>query len=104
VYNPIAVSYVPGKTFGWYFQKGGGTTAAGDKKRIYILHADGSVLVPQKKGSIWMGDGLMSLRMQPGDTIFVPEKVMGGSVWQGLIGMAQLASSAALPLAIGGVF
>ena len=104
VYNPIAVSYVPGKAFGWYFQKGGGTTAAGDKKRIYILHADGSVLVPQKKGSIWMGDGLMSLRMQPGDTIFVPEKVMGGSVWQGLIGMAQLASSAALPLAIGGVF
>jgi hypothetical protein len=68
------------------------------------LHVDGSVFVPQKKGSIWTGDGLMSLRIQPGDTIFVPEKVMGGGVWQGIIGMAQLATSAALPLAIGGVF
>jgi protein involved in polysaccharide export with SLBB domain len=104
VYNPVAVNFVPGKTFGWYFQKAGGTTGASDKKRIYILHVDGSVFVPQKKGSIWTGDGLMSLRIQPGDTIFVPEKVMGGGVWQGIIGMAQLATSAALPLAIGGVF
>jgi hypothetical protein len=42
--------------------------------------------------------------MQPGDTIFVPEKMIGGSAWQGVIAMAQLATSAALPLAIGGVF
>jgi len=104
VYNPIAVNYIPGKTFGWYFQKAGGTTGAGDKKRVYILHVDGSVFVPQKMGSVWTGNGLMGLRMQPGDTIFVPEKVVGGSVWQGIIGIAQLASEAALPLAIGGVF
>ena len=104
VFNPVAVNYVPGKTFGWYFQRAGGATSAGDRKRIYILHVDGTVFIPQKSGSIWKGDGLMSLHMQPGDTIFVPEKIMGGSVWQGIIGMAQLATSAALPLAIGGVF
>jgi protein involved in polysaccharide export with SLBB domain len=104
VYNPIAVNYVPGKTFGWYFQKAGGATSGGDKKRIYILHVDGSVLIPEKRGSVWMGDGLVGLRMQPGDTIFVPEKIVGSSVWQNIIGVAQIASAAALPLAIGGVF
>jgi protein involved in polysaccharide export with SLBB domain len=104
VFNPVAVNYVPGKTFSWYFQRSGGATNAGDKKRIYILHVDGTVFIPQKSGSIWKGDGLMSLHMQPGDTIFVPEKIIGGSAWQGVIAMAQLATSAALPLAIGGVF
>jgi hypothetical protein len=42
--------------------------------------------------------------MEPGDTIFVPEKIVGSSVWQNIIGVAQIASAAALPLAIGGVF
>jgi hypothetical protein len=51
-----------------------------------------------------MGRNFMSLRMQPGDTIFVPEKIIGGSqVWQNILGMAQIMSAATLPLAIGGV-
>ena len=104
VFNPVAVNYVPGKSFGWYFQKAGGTTSAGDRKRIYVLRVDGSVIMPGKQGGMWAGGGLMSLRMQPGDTIFVPQKIMGGSKWQSIIGAAQLASAAALPLAIGGVF
>jgi protein involved in polysaccharide export with SLBB domain len=104
VFNPVAVNYVPGKTFGWYFQKAGGITESGDKKRIYVLRVDGSVVLPGKQGGMWTGGGLMSLHMQPGDTIFVPQKIMGGSKWQSIIGVAQLASAAALPLAIGGVF
>jgi hypothetical protein len=104
VFNPVAVNYVPGKTFGWYFQKAGGITESGDKKRIYVLRVDGSVVLPGKQGGMWTGGGLMSLHMQPGDTIFVPQKIMGGSRWQSIIGVAQLASAAALPLAIGGVF
>jgi protein involved in polysaccharide export with SLBB domain len=104
VYNPIAVSYVPGKDLGWYLRKAGGMTPSGNKKNIYVLHADGSVVVPREAESIWMGRNFMSLRMQPGDTIFVPEKIIGGSpVWQNILGMAQIMSAATLPLAIGGV-
>jgi hypothetical protein len=41
--------------------------------------------------------------MSPGDTIFIPEKIIGGSpVWQNIIGIAQVMSSAALPIAISG--
>ena len=47
----------------------------------------------------------MSLRMQPVNTIFVPEKIVGGSaVWQNIIGVAQFMSATALPLAIAGVY
>jgi hypothetical protein len=51
-----------------------------------------------------MGNRFMSLRMRPGDTIIVPEKIIGGSpVWQNIMGIAQIMSATTLPLAIGGV-
>jgi protein involved in polysaccharide export with SLBB domain len=105
VYNPIAISYVPGERLNWYLRKAGGWTPSGDKKHIYVLHADGSV-VPREdgRGTIWMSNSFMNLRMRPGDTIFIPEKIIGGSqVWQNILDMAQIMSSATLPLAIGGV-
>jgi protein involved in polysaccharide export with SLBB domain len=105
VYNPVAVSYVSRRALDWYLRKAGGWTPSGDKKHIYVLRADGSV-VPREseRGTIWMSDNFMSLRMQPGDTIFVPEKIIGGSpVWQNILGLAAIMSAATLPLAIGGV-
>jgi protein involved in polysaccharide export with SLBB domain len=104
VYNSTGISYVPGRDVGWYLRKAGGATPYGNKKYMYVLRADGSVVVPREAESIWMGRNFMSLRMQPGDTIFVPEKIIGGSpVWQNILGMAQIMSAATLPLAIGGV-
>jgi len=102
VYNPVAISYVPGKKLGWYFKKAGGATTSANKKGMYVLRADGSV-VP--RNSEWIGNSFMELRMRPGDMIVVPEKIVGGSqVWQRLTSAAQLASTAMLPLAAAGVF
>ena len=101
VYNPVAISYVPGKTLSWYLRKGGGATPSGNKKEIYVLRADGSV-VPRDNG--WMSNNFMDLHMRPGDTIFVPEKIAGGSlIWQNILGAAQIMSAVTVPLAIGGV-
>jgi hypothetical protein len=45
----------------------------------------------------------MNLKLRPGDTVFVPEKILGASpIWQNIIGMAQIMTAAALPLAISG--
>ena len=102
VYNPIAISYVPGRHVEWYLRKAGGATPSGNKKDIYVLRADGSI-VPH--GSIWTGNNLMNLRLRPGDSIFVPEKIIGGSqVWQNIMGAAQIMSAAALPIAMVGTF
>jgi len=102
VYNSTAISYVPGRDVGWYLRKAGGTTPYGDKKHIYVLRADGSIV---GHGNSWAGGNLMNLRLRPGDSIFVPEKIIGGSqVWQNIIGAAQIMSAAALPIAIAGSF
>ena len=104
VYNPVAVSFVPGRSLDWYLKKAGGATRTGDKKHMYVLRADGSVFIPENQQSIWMGGAFKNVRMQPGDTIFVPEKIVGGSaVWQNIIGVAQIMSATMLPLAVGGV-
>jgi len=101
VYNPLAISYTPGKNLDWYLKRSGGATSSASKKDIYVLRADGTV-VP--RGSSWMGNGTGSTRMRPGDTIFVPEKISGGSVaWQNILATAQIMSAAALPLAVAGV-
>ena len=50
VYNPVAISYVPGKDLSWYLRKSGGATPNGDKKQIYVLHADGSVVPRNSTG------------------------------------------------------
>ena len=69
-----------------------------------MLRADESVFIPQNQQSIWMGGAFKNVRMQPGDTIFVPEKIVGRSAaWQNIIGVAQIMSAMTVPLAIGGV-
>jgi protein involved in polysaccharide export with SLBB domain len=101
VFNPGAISYVPGRDLNWYLRKTGGPTRLSDKKTIYVLHADGSV-TPKPNG--W-DSSFLHMHMRPGDDIFVPEKVIGGSqIWQNIIGIAQVMSAAALPLAISGSF
>jgi protein involved in polysaccharide export with SLBB domain len=94
-YNPIAVSYAPGKTLDWYLHQAGGVTPNGNKGDIYVLRADGSV-VPRDKG-FFKSD----VTMRRGDVIFVPEKIAGASaVWQNIMGVAQLLTLAAMPIAI----
>lgn len=104
VYNPTAISYVPGRDVRWYLRKAGGPTPYGNKKLIYVLRADGSVVVPKERESIWMGGSFMDTKLRPGDSVLVPEKIMGGSpVWQNIMGTAMIASTVASPLAFAGV-
>ena len=102
VYNPTAISFVPGKDVAWYLERAGGATPLGSKKEIYVLHADGSV-VPRSDS--WIKNNFMSIRMRPGDTIFVPERIVGGStIWQNVAAVAQAMAAAALPIAIAGAY
>jgi len=101
VYNPTAITYAPGRDLGWYLRVAGGATEQGDKKHIYVLRADGSVAAHENN---WMNGNSMSLRLRPGDSVYVPEKIIGGSrVWQNIMGMAQIMSASMLPLAVAGV-
>jgi len=91
VFNPTAVSYRPGKSASWYLGQSGGPTQLANKKAIFVVRADGSVL--GAKQGVWSGDSL-GAALRPGDTVVVPEKAIGGGPqWQTVFLAAQVASS-----------
>jgi len=93
VFNASAVSYRPGKSAQWYLSQSGGPTQLANKKAIFVIRADGSVL--GAKQGLWSGDSL-GTELRPGDTVVVPEKAIGGGVqWQTVFLAAQVASSIA---------
>jgi len=99
VFNPTAIAYRPGKSAAWYLSQGGGITALGNKKEVFVIRADGSVIAP--KSSVWSGESFSST-LQPGDTVVVPERPIGGPRdWQTIFTAAQVASSVATAVVIG---
>ncbi len=44
VFNPTAVSFRPGRSAKWYLGQSGGPTQVADKKAIFVIRADGSVM------------------------------------------------------------
>lgn len=97
VYNPSTITYVAGKSADWYLRQGGGATSAGNKKEIFIVRADGSVVANGTGGSgLWKGS-VLSTRLEPGDTVVVPEKVISGSsILKDALATAQIVSAAAV--------
>ncbi len=98
VFNPTAINYQPGLSAKWYLSQAGGLTPLADKKAVFVIRADGSVISAQNNGSgWWMGDP-MNATLRAGDTVVVPEKAMkvGGPNWVQLMQAAQVAASVAL--------
>ena len=98
VFNPTAVSFRPGKSAKWYLSQSGGPTQLANKKAIFVIRADGSVI--GSSSSAWAGDS-MSRVLEPGDTLVVPERALGGGVqWQSVFLAAQTAASVASAIII----
>jgi protein involved in polysaccharide export with SLBB domain len=101
VFNPTAVGYQSGRSAKWYLSQSGGLTPLADKKGVFVIRADGSVIAAKKNSSgWWMGDPL-SASLRPGDMVVVPEKApkIGGRNWATVFQAAQMASSVALAVA-----
>jgi hypothetical protein len=93
VFNPTAVSYRPGRSAKWYLGQSGGPTQLANKKGIFVIRADGSVI--GTRDGMWSGSSLSAV-LQPGDTVVVPEKAVGGGIqWQNVFMAVQVASSIA---------
>jgi protein involved in polysaccharide export with SLBB domain len=100
VYNATALTIVPGKTAAWYLSHAGGTNGTANRKEIFIIQANGTV-VGRHSASGWFAADVLSTRMSPGDVVVVPQKIIGSSlVWRNLLTTAQLASSIAITAGI----
>ena len=100
VFNPTAISYRPGRSAKWYLNQAGGLSQMADKKAVFVVRADGSVLSSQNNSGWWSGDPLNS-ELRPGDSVVVPEKApkIGTRNWATALQAAQLATSVALTIA-----
>ncbi|NVK74107.1 MAG: SLBB domain-containing protein [Oceanospirillaceae bacterium] len=68
VQYPTSHLFDPYLTFEEYIERSGGETEKADDERIYIVKADGSVVLPYRSG--WVN--AIGVEIQPGDTIVVP--------------------------------
>lgn len=92
VYNPTAVAYRPGKSGKWYLNQAGGPTNLANKKAVFVVRADGSVMGGSHGPLLFMTSALAE-SLQPGDTVIVPEKALGGPpTWKALFQAIQVAS------------
>jgi polysaccharide export outer membrane protein len=93
VFNPTALSFRPGRSADWYLSQAGGPTSLANKKEIFVIRADGSVI--GGRHSLWSGPSL-GATLQPGDIVVVPEKALSGNIqWQNILLAAQVAASIA---------
>jgi protein involved in polysaccharide export with SLBB domain len=69
VMSPTAVVYSPYLTARDYLAKAGGPTRSADVRHMYVIKANGSAV--SDRG--FFGSGLSGARLDPGDTIVVPE-------------------------------
>ncbi|HET9364469.1 MAG TPA: sugar transporter, partial [Candidatus Angelobacter sp.] len=98
VYNPTAITFSPGKHANWYLKQAGGPTSLANKKDIFVVRANGTV-VGRGSGEWWSGN-VLGATLQPGDTVFVPDKAGGGSaLFKNLSQSMGLLSGAAVAVA-----
>jgi polysaccharide biosynthesis/export protein len=99
VYNASAITFIAGKTAGWYLERAGGATTTANRKEIFVIRANGSV-VGRRSG----GSSVLSTKLEPGDVIVVPQKIIGASVvWRNILGVGQIAASLAIAAAVSGL-
>lgn len=65
---PTSHLHTKGLTVDDYLNRSGGPTRQADESRVYVVKADGSVMLPEE--SRWFGG--RSQQLSPGDTIIVP--------------------------------
>jgi protein involved in polysaccharide export with SLBB domain len=99
VYNATAITFVPGEDAEWYLRRAGGATDLANRKEIFVIRANG--LVVGRRSGGWYQEKVLSTKLNPGDVVVVPQKIVGGSVvWRNMLATAQVASSIALTAAL----
>ena len=98
VYNQTAITYKGGKSAAFYLGQAGGPTSMADKKNIFVIRADGSVV--GGKGGLFNG-GALEAQLQPGDMVVVPDKAFGGGFkWRDTLQVAQLVSAVGIAVQV----
>ncbi len=77
VFNTGSFVFEPNHNTGDYVALAGGPTRGADKESMFVIHANGSVVSAHQDSSFWHSgtETFRATRIEPGDTIFVPEEL-----------------------------
>jgi protein involved in polysaccharide export with SLBB domain len=87
--------YAQGRRVASYLRIAGGPTKDADRKRSFVIRADGEVESYESRKGLW-GNQFYDLPMYPGDTIVVPEKTFKPSALRGIMDWSSMFSQFAL--------
>jgi protein involved in polysaccharide export with SLBB domain len=96
VYNQNSFLYKRGLRVESYLQQAGGPNRNADRVHAFIICANGEVVGRERGKTIWKGSEFDKMRLNPGDTIVVPEKNLRPSALRGILAWSQLFSQFAL--------
>lgn len=97
VYDPNSFIYIAHKHAGDYMRTAGGPNRTADKKQIFIIRADGSVVSRQYlEHTLWTNDRFEAEAIYPGDTIVVPQQLNKTTLLRGLTDWSAVFSQFAL--------
>jgi protein involved in polysaccharide export with SLBB domain len=97
VYDPNSFVYLAHKHVSDYLRNSGGPNRYADRRQIFVIRADGSVVSRQYlQHSLWSEDGFDHQPIYPGDTIVVPEALNKTTLLRGLTDWSSVFSQFAL--------
>jgi protein involved in polysaccharide export with SLBB domain len=99
VYDQNSFLFQHERTVGRYLEIAGGTTRSADKSRTFIIRADGSVVNRASVKGLW-GNEFAKLRLNAGDTIVVPEKMLRPTALRTFMDWTQMFSQLAIGAAV----
>jgi polysaccharide biosynthesis/export protein len=109
VYGPSGIAYDPAMTVAQYIDRAGGLTLEAEKDQIFVVKVNGAILSQggfkdSGKNSIFpllplISGGLMQARLEPGDTIYVPAKLLYINPLQRTLDVTQIIANSAQAIA-----
>jgi protein involved in polysaccharide export with SLBB domain len=87
--------FAPGNKIGDYLKNAGGANRDADRRREFVIRANGQVVSLQLSNGLW-GNQFNEVAVYPGDTIVVPEKTFKISTLRGVLDWSQMFSQFAL--------
>jgi protein involved in polysaccharide export with SLBB domain len=95
VYDQSSFLVEHGRRVDFYLKSAGGPNGQADTRHEFIIRADGEVVSRETVNGLW-NDGFRNLRVNPGDTIVIPEKTFTPSVLKSVLNWSQVFSQLAL--------
>ena len=98
IFNQNSFLYRPDTRLSSYLQLTGGPNSDADRKHMFLVRANGSVISRDSVKGAW-GDEFLKIKLNPGDTIVVPDKTIKPTALRAFLDWTQLFSQMGIGIA-----